>query len=178
MKNLSVLIPLLFAANSAYSAVQQVNFTMSDGAGNNATGFITYDDNVVGNGDAIAGGGLCGPAPDNSINYVINISGGSLGSVTFDKSTCATPPAFCDVPDFQVDVNFFSCTSGGATGSGTAPNTFSVTNGAVSADLVFQTISAPQPATVASIPSLSTWGMIFLASLMAFFTMRSMRRQG
>jgi hypothetical protein len=163
----------------SYAATQQVNFTLDDGAGNNATGFITYDDSVVTSGQAISGGGIC-TGPDNSIDYQINISGGSLGTVSFNKASCSSRPAFCNVPDFTRDVNFFGCSAGGATGGGSAPNTFSVTKGGVSADLIFRTISAPTPASppvAAPIPTLSEWAMIFLACLMGLFAYSRMRRQ-
>lgn len=176
MKKLGALIPLFLAASTSFAAVQQVNFTLSDGSGNNATGFITYDDTVVATGQAISGGGLCS-GPDNSINYTINISGGTLGTVAFDKSTCSSPPAFCNVPDFQLDVNFFACNAGGVTGNGISPNTFRVTNGGASADLVFQSISAPVPASVPSVPTLSTWAMLLMASGVAAFAIKKMRRQ-
>jgi hypothetical protein len=142
------ILPLMFCFVATEAAVQQVSFTMSAGTGESATGFITYDDTVVANGTAISGGGNCSGA-DNSIDYQINITGGAIGSVTFNKANCSTPPAFCNVPDFLVDVNFFNCTSGGVSGHGSAPNTFTVDDGANSADLVFQSISTPAPPNAA-----------------------------
>lgn len=139
-------LSLLLCVTMAEAAVQRVNFTLSAVTGESATGFITYDDTVVADGEAIGGNGLCGdPTLDNSIDYEIAITGGAIGNVTFSKADCSFPPAFCNVPDFTVDVNFFGCSASGVTGNGGGPNTFTVIDGSNTADLVFQTISPPTP---------------------------------
>lgn len=161
-----------------FAAVQRVDFTMTGSGGESATGFITYDDAVVGNGQAISGGGLCGGGADNSIDYEINITGGVVGPATFTKADCASPPAFCNVPDFTLDVNFFSCTSGAITGSGIAANTFQVSNGGTS-NLTFQSISAPVPATpstIAPVPTLGGWSTMLLSGLLGTLLYRRVRR--
>jgi hypothetical protein len=162
----------LLMAGGANAAVQRVNFTMTGNNGEAATGYITYNDAVVGNGQAISGGGICGGGPDNSINYEINVTGGTVGPLTFNKANCAIKPAFCNVPNFTLDVNFFSCTSlvGGATGNGYAPNTFRITSGANISDLTFTSISPPTPdvppAPPQPIPTLSEWAQIMMMLMM------------
>lgn len=169
---------LTFLPLGVEAAVQQVNFTMSGSLGETATGWITYDDSVVPDGGAVGGGGICGGGPDNSIDYKIMISGGQVGPVTFNKADCSSPPAFCNAPDFQVDVNFFSCSADGATGNGISVNTFSVTNNSNTSSLAFQSISQPIPVRPAApVPVLGPLGLLLLSAGAGLLGLMGLRRR-
>ena len=168
------------AAATSNAAVQRVDFTLDGPPGSSATGFITYDDSVVLAGEAISGGGLCS-GPDNSIDYEINFVGGAADGVRFDEASCASPPAFCNVPDFSLDVNFFACSASGFSGNGIAANTFDVSG----VSYTFTSISDPAPATpvtpvtpVASatpVPALPLFGLLSLCSLLGFIGLRKLK---
>jgi len=162
----------IVAAPTANAAVQRVDFTLDGPPGAEATGFITYDDAVVLDGEAISGGGICS-GPDNSIDYEINFVGGAADGVTFDNASCANPPAFCNVPDFSVDVNFFGCNASGFSGNGTSPNTFTVSG----VDYIFSSISAPAPASPAiPVPVLPLFGPLILCGLLGVIGLRKLKK--
>jgi len=139
-----------------------------------ATGFITYDDVVVAaDSNVVGNGGLCAGSADNSIDYQLSFTGGAADGVVFNKSDCSAPPAFCDAPDFNVDVNFFGCSAGGFTAQGFAPNTLNVSG----VNYTFVSISAPAPATPATpVPALPLSALWILGGLAGLLGMRQLRK--
>ncbi len=165
---------LLLASSVAHSATQRVDFTLTSAGTETATGFITYDDVVVAADNNVVGnGGLCSGSADNSIDYQLTFTGGAADGVVFNKSDCSSAPAFCDAPDFNVDVNFFSCSAGGFTANGVAPNTLDVSG----VRYTFASISAPAPAAPATpVPALPMGVLWILGSLVGLLGIRRLRK--
>jgi len=156
----------LLVATGAYAGIRKHNFTVSGPGGITGSGYFTYDDTVVANGQPVSDG-----ATDNSIYYEFTIVGGIAGSgVTFTKADCAGFPALQYAPDFTYDTNFFNCDNGaGFTGNGVWYYTFALSDGASSVDVTFANTSQ-------AVPTLPLGALGLLAGLLGWTGYRRLRR--
>ncbi|TGD72979.1 hypothetical protein E4634_11880 [Mangrovimicrobium sediminis] len=175
-RNTLLALGLLCAALPASAAVQQHNFTASGPGGITGSGYFTYDDSVVPNGDPVANNGD-GPGDiDNTINYAFTLSGGIAGTgVTFTKATCGSAPALFNAPDFTVDINFFNCVNGSFSGNGEDFFTFEFSDGVTSTVSVTFAPGATVAGEPADVPALPFAALGLLAGLLGWTGYRRLK---
>jgi len=132
------------------------------------------------------GFGRVGDLVDLCVTYITGVT--SLGSVPAFAGASGVTPAFFIYPNgFWGPPGFTSSTSFANTmtftgktiaSMGLAPGTyvFTLTNGAAS-DFITIYIPNTAPVSISTIPTLSEWAMIFMASFIAMFAARRLRRR-
>ncbi|TGD72978.1 hypothetical protein E4634_11875 [Mangrovimicrobium sediminis] len=169
-RNTLLALGLLCAAGPASATILQHNFTLSGPGGITGSGWFTWDDNVVANGDSVSTGGA-----DNTIDYAITLTGGIAGSgVTFTKADCTPDPYLQFAPDFDFDMNFFGCTNGIYSGTGVQEFTFQFSDSTTNVEVVFAPGSTAA-AVVEAVPALPFTALGLLAGLLGWTGYRRLK---
>ena len=106
----SLVLAVALASASSLAAIQIHSFTVSGNNGETGSGFFTYDDQTVLNGDPVADGGPSGTG--DMLSLELTILGGNIvgGQTVFTLSDCSDAYARF-APDFVDELNF-SCNNG------------------------------------------------------------------
>lgn len=174
IRNLVLGAALAACSALASAAIQQHTFPITGSGGETGMGRFTWDDAVISSG-ALNENTSSLDAELLSIN--ITISGGSVigGTTSFTRADCSGA-VLQYVPSFTTDINFW-CNNGTNSLEGVFFYTNAL-NGEGSTLTFAPGTTAPVVAMAAQpVPTLSQWGMLMLASLMAMGGFVALRRR-
>lgn len=161
------------ASVSTLAAIQMHSFTVSGDNGETGSGFFTYDDQTVLDGDQI--GDLENTTGD-LLSLELTISGGNVvgGQTAFTLSDCFG--AIMEVaPEFVDDINLW-CDNGSNSLRGVEEFTNEFNDGDSTLTFV-PGASSPAPAQPSTpVPALPMGGLVILAGLAGLFGARKLRK--